>query len=39
MGGKMLQREDRNTIRRLLAWIECLAAVMVAILMGLALFA
>lgn len=39
MPRKMLQREDRKTLRRLFTWIECLAAIMVAILLGLALFA
>lgn len=39
MSKRMLQREDRNTIRHLFTWIECLATLMVAILLGLALFA
>lgn len=39
MSGKMLRREDRKTIRHLFAWIECLSAFTVAMLLGLALFA
>ncbi len=39
MGKRMLQREDRITVRHLFRWIECLSALMVAILLGLALFA
>ena len=39
MGKRMLQREDRTTIRHLFTWIECLATLMVAIWLALALFA
>lgn len=39
MGKRLLQREDRNTIRHLFTWIKCLSTLMVAILLGLALFA
>lgn len=39
MGKRMLQREDRKTVNRLFIWIECLSAVMVFIMLGLAFFA
>ncbi|SHG04089.1 hypothetical protein SAMN04487965_3169 [Microbulbifer donghaiensis] len=39
MGKRMLRREDRVTIRHLFTWIECLATLMVAIWVALALFA
>lgn len=35
----MLRWRDRRTLKRLFAWIECLSALMVSILLGLALFA
>jgi hypothetical protein len=35
----MLRRRDRNTLKRLFTWIECLSALTVAILLGLALLA
>lgn len=39
MSGKLLyRREDRITVRHLFTWLECLAALMVAILLGIALF-
>ncbi len=39
MGKRMLRREDRTTVWHLFRWLECLAAIMVTILMGLALLA
>lgn len=39
MSKHMLRREDRRTLWRLFRWIECLAAFLVAILLGLALLA